>query len=78
MNFRQLHSNNKYQPPMSRTYFFFGAKFLFAFVLLVSPSLLAQIDNLNFDRLSLEQGLSQSNIQWILQDRYGFMWFSTQ
>ncbi|MBI5214396.1 MAG: PAS domain S-box protein [Ignavibacteriae bacterium] len=46
--------------------------------LLTSLSLTAQIDNLNFDRLSLEQGLSQSNIQWILQDRYGFMWFSTQ
>ena len=31
----------------------------------------------NFDRLSLEQGLSQSNVLSILQDKQGFMWIGT-
>lgn len=35
-------------------------------------------DNLRFQRLSLEQGLSQETINTIFQDRYGFMWFGTQ
>ena len=33
---------------------------------------------IKFDRISLEQGLSQSSINCILQDRQGFMWFGTQ
>lgn len=33
---------------------------------------------LKFERISLEQGLSQSTVNCILQDRYGFMWFGTQ
>ncbi|MGH7450322.1 MAG: two-component regulator propeller domain-containing protein [bacterium] len=32
---------------------------------------------INFERISIEQGLSQSSIQCILQDRKGFMWFGT-
>ena len=31
-----------------------------------------------FARLSVEQGLSQSNVQAILQDRVGFLWFGTE
>ena len=31
-----------------------------------------------FERISLEQGLSQSSVLCILQDRQGFMWFGTQ
>jgi signal transduction histidine kinase/ligand-binding sensor domain-containing protein len=34
--------------------------------------------NLRFDRISVEQGLSQSTVNCILQDRYGFMWFGTE
>ncbi|MBI5029783.1 MAG: GAF domain-containing protein [Chloroflexi bacterium] len=37
-----------------------------------------QANNLRFSRLSIEQGLSQSVVQAILQDHYGFMWFGTQ
>ena len=33
---------------------------------------------MRFERLSLEQGLSQSYVNCILQDRRGFMWFGTQ
>ena len=33
---------------------------------------------LNFHTFSVEDGLSQSTIYSILQDRFGFMWFATQ
>ncbi len=45
---------------------------------IVPPDLQAQEGNLRFDRLSIEDGLSQSTIFAILQDRQGFMWFGTQ
>ncbi len=32
---------------------------------------------LRFEHLAIEQGLSQSTVGAILQDRYGFMWFGT-
>jgi signal transduction histidine kinase/ligand-binding sensor domain-containing protein len=37
-----------------------------------------QQPNIQFERLSLEQGLSQSSVFSITQDRKGFMWFATQ
>src|SRR6266487_5881577 len=33
---------------------------------------------LRFDRISIEQGLSQSSVHVILQDSRGFMWFGTE
>ncbi len=41
-------------------------------------SLQAQEQDLDFDHLSLQEGLSQSSVYCILQDRRGFMWFGTQ
>jgi serine/threonine protein kinase/ligand-binding sensor domain-containing protein len=38
----------------------------------------AQQNKIKFDHLSIEQGLSQSNVFSILQDRQGFIWFGTQ
>ena len=38
----------------------------------------AQAPNIPFDRLSLEQGLSQGTVNCILQDREGFLWLGTQ
>lgn len=35
-------------------------------------------DNIRFDQLSVEDGLSQLSVTSILQDRHGFMWFGTQ
>jgi len=32
---------------------------------------------LEFERLSVEHGLSQSTVNGILQDREGYMWFGT-
>jgi len=34
--------------------------------------------NLRFERLSIEDGLTQESVLTILQDRQGFMWFGTQ
>src|SRR5215831_16718808 len=33
---------------------------------------------LRFDRLNIEQGLSQSSVYAILEDSRGFMWFGTE
>jgi len=46
----------------------------------VSPQSLPQICDcvLRFDRISIEQGLSQSSVHAILQDSSGFMWFGTE
>ncbi len=35
-------------------------------------------EQLKFEHLSVEQGLSQNTVQCVLQDRQGFMWFGTQ
>jgi len=43
-----------------------------------SASALASPRSLRFERLSIEQGLSQQSVLTILQDRRGFMWFGTQ
>src|SRR5438552_15909445 len=48
----------------------------FIFALCVGST--AQPDEIKFKRFSLEQGLSESYISCILQDRRGFMWFGTQ
>ncbi len=38
----------------------------------------AQTTNINLGQISLEEGLSQSTVQAIVQDAQGFMWFGTQ
>ena len=47
-------------------------------VLAWPDNLFAQKDNLKFERIAIEQGLSQNTIYCIRQDRKGFMWFGTQ
>lgn len=32
---------------------------------------------LKFDKITVDNGLSQSNINWITQDKYGFIWIAT-
>src|SRR5512138_5506 len=46
----------------------------------VSPASLPQVCNcvLRFDRINIEQGLSQSSVHVAFQDSRGFMWFGTQ
>jgi signal transduction histidine kinase/ligand-binding sensor domain-containing protein len=36
------------------------------------------VQNLRFERISIEQGLSHSTVNCILQDSKGFMWFGTE
>src|SRR5262245_18284640 len=50
---------------------------LFLFMAL-SDSLKAQQSDIRFDRLSREQGLSQTARKCIAQDRQGFLWFGTE
>jgi signal transduction histidine kinase/ligand-binding sensor domain-containing protein/CheY-like chemotaxis protein/HPt (histidine-containing phosphotransfer) domain-containing protein len=42
------------------------------------PVLYAQKNNIKFNKLSVDEGLSQSIITCILQDSKGFMWFGTE
>jgi len=46
----------------------------------VNPTSLPRICDcvLRFDRISIEQGMSQSSVRAILQDSRGFMWFGTE
>lgn len=46
----------------------------------ISAEALPKICNcvLRFDRISIEQGLSQSSVHVIFQDSRGFLWFGTQ
>jgi diguanylate cyclase (GGDEF)-like protein len=43
-----------------------------------APVLLAQARPMAFERVSLEQGLSQSTVLTMFQDSRGFMWFGTE
>jgi len=49
----------------------------FLLFLTLPTILLAQNRPVKFERLSLEQGLSGSVVNCILQDHQGFMWFGT-
>ena len=44
----------------------------------VLPGVATAGENIEFDSLSLEDGLSQSIVERIVQDRQGFMWFATE
>ncbi len=54
-------------------------KYLFIYIVLffVASQLSAQKKHINFEKISLESGLSQSTVNCILQDSKGFMWFGT-
>jgi serine phosphatase RsbU (regulator of sigma subunit)/ligand-binding sensor domain-containing protein len=49
-----------------------------SFTLGLPARLPAQQPHLRFEHISLEHGLSQSNVQAILQDSKGFLWFGAQ
>src|SRR5690606_37335574 len=52
--------------------------FKFLFIAALVQFISAQPANYKFDQIGLEQGLSQSTVYAITQDKYGFMWFGTQ
>ena len=45
---------------------------------LAAPVVAPHVRPIRFDRLSLEQGLSQSSVMDILQDRRGYVWLATE
>ena len=47
------------------------------FILLIPSYSLFGQRNIKFDKITVDQGLSQSNINWIIQDKQGFLWFAT-
>ena len=55
-----------------------SATLTLAALLGVFPALAAGDEAIEFDTLSLEDGLSQSIVEHIVQDRMGFMWFATE
>jgi ligand-binding sensor domain-containing protein len=56
----------------------FGAlRFFLLAGLLFSQTTDAQIKNIRFKHLTVDDGLSHSWVHCILQDQYGFMWFGT-
>ncbi len=58
----------------------FAITWLISLLLIVSLPRIseAQNENLRFEHLSEQQGLSQNSVWSICQDREGFMWFGTQ
>ncbi len=53
------------------------AHLLLSSVVFSAPAF-AQIEDIEFETLSLEHGLSQSSVLSIIQDEMGFMWFATE
>ncbi len=51
---------------------------LAAFCFMATPAPAAQAQNVTFDHITIRDGLSQSSVFTILQDRRGFMWFGTE
>lgn len=47
-------------------------------ILLLSLPVYGQSNRVQFQNISIEQGLSQSIVECILQDRTGFLWFGTE
>ncbi len=52
--------------------------FVCCLVLVVASATSVYGQNIRFEHLSIEDGLSQSSVNAIMQDREGFMWFATQ
>lgn len=48
------------------------------FLLLITFTLHSQTSTYKFERLSIKDGLSHSNVYAIIQDQSGYMWFGTQ
>jgi signal transduction histidine kinase/ligand-binding sensor domain-containing protein/DNA-binding response OmpR family regulator len=50
----------------------------FSLFLSVAVNTFSQVRSLQFEHIGTDQGLSHSNVQGIIQDRQGFMWFATR
>jgi len=52
--------------------------FLLFILILISNQTFAQLSNFVFENIGIKEGLSQSQINVIYQDKKGFIWFGTQ
>jgi PAS domain S-box-containing protein len=52
--------------------------FLFFSMLIFQSNLRGQLDDIKFEQISIEQGLSQGTAFCIIQDEMGFLWIGTQ
>ena len=50
---------------------------LFSFIMIFGNLGMAQ-ENIRFDRISVNEGLSQSDVKSMAQDRFGFLWIGTR
>lgn len=50
--------------------------YVHSLIFIISISAFAQKD-IKFDKITVDNGLSQSNINWTIQDELGFIWFAT-
>lgn len=60
--------------------FFFQAKkwrIIFGFILISANLCLAQ-ENIRFERISVNEGLTQSDVKSMVQDNFGFLWIGTR
>ncbi len=64
----------------ARGHFSFMARFYrsLIFFLTLPPALYPQYQHINFEHITVEQGLSSNRVTSILQDSQGFMWFGTE
>ena len=68
---------NKHQTILIKSYLLFIALCIWLFVFLFQNSAIAQQQNIRFKHLTIDDGLSQSWIHSIYQDKYGFIWIGT-
>lgn len=52
-------------------------RYVIILIMIICSHASAQYQQLFFDRISIEEGLSNSSVHYILQDKRGFMWFAT-
>jgi ligand-binding sensor domain-containing protein len=60
-----------------RKFFILSLSALLGAFITPNTTVFAQEKSVKFSSLSINDGLSQSDVKCILKDRYGFMWFST-
>lgn len=56
----------------------YSARNIIIIFLLSAACITAQMDRYKFQRISIQEGLSQSTVNCILQDNFGFLWIGTQ
>jgi PAS domain S-box-containing protein len=77
---RSLKNNTIFNNWFKATRYFMKLQKIISLIFVILPIMALSFEkpDLKFERLSIDHGLSQGNINTIIQDRSGFMWFGTQ